>query len=65
MKRLALIPQPPPEGVEVNANCARCMAVCCNYVSQEIDAPTTPKDYDVQRIVREMVEIVARAQDVG
>jgi len=49
LKRLALIPLPPPEGVEINSNCARCMAICCNYVSQEIDAPTTPKDFDVFR----------------
>ncbi len=25
----------------------------------------TPKDYDIQRIVREMVEVAARAHDVG
>jgi Fe-S-cluster containining protein len=49
MKRLALIPKPPPEGVDVHPNCARCMAVCCHYVSQEIDAPTTAKDFDVFR----------------
>ncbi len=32
---------------------------------QGVAAVYTPKDYDVQRIVREMVEIVARAHDVG
>lgn len=27
-------------------NCARCPALCCNYVSTEIDVPTTRRDFD-------------------
>lgn len=49
MKRLPVLAEPPPEGIDVHPNCARCMAVCCHYVSQEIDAPTTMKDFDVFR----------------
>ncbi|MFQ5600757.1 MAG: YkgJ family cysteine cluster protein [Candidatus Krumholzibacteriia bacterium] len=46
MIRLPLLPKAPPEGVEVHYNCARCMAICCQSVSTEIDPPTTPRDYD-------------------
>jgi Fe-S-cluster containining protein len=49
VKRLALIPAEPPAGVAVHPNCARCMAQCCQFVSQEIDAPTTAKEIDVTR----------------
>jgi Fe-S-cluster containining protein len=43
---LPVLPKEPPEGVEIHHNCARCMALCCNYVSREIDPPTTRRDYD-------------------
>jgi hypothetical protein len=31
---------------EVHHNCARCPALCCSYVSTEIDPPTTGRDFD-------------------
>jgi Fe-S-cluster containining protein len=49
VKPLILVPTPAPAGVQVHPNCARCMALCCHYVSQEIDAPTTAKDFDTLR----------------
>lgn len=38
-----------PQGIPVHANCARCTALCCNYVSTEIDVPTTKHDFDILR----------------
>lgn len=35
--------------IPVHYNCARCTAMCCNYVSTEIDEPTTKKDTDIIR----------------
>jgi Fe-S-cluster containining protein len=32
--------------VQVHYNCARCTALCCQYVSTEIDTPTTRRDFD-------------------
>ncbi|HZM15185.1 MAG TPA: YkgJ family cysteine cluster protein [Candidatus Krumholzibacteria bacterium] len=46
MIRLPVLAAPPPPGVVVHPNCARCTALCCQYVSTEIDAPTTAKDFD-------------------
>lgn len=46
MFRLPVLPKPPPAGVELHPNCARCTALCCNYVSTEIDPPTTRKDHE-------------------
>jgi hypothetical protein len=46
--RLAVAP-PPPGTVPVHFNCARCTALCCNYVSSEIDVPTTKRDFDTIR----------------
>ena len=48
MFRLPLLPKPPPPGVELHHNCARCPALCCHYVSTEIDPPGT--DRDVQNV---------------
>ena len=36
-----------------------------DLLAKGVAAVYTPKDYDMQRIVREMVEVVARAHDVG
>lgn len=44
MIQLPVLPKPPPPGIEVHHNCARCTALCCNYVSTEIDPPTTARD---------------------
>jgi len=33
----------------VHDNCGRCTALCCHYVSTEIDAPTTARDFDTLR----------------
>jgi hypothetical protein len=30
----------------VHHNCGRCPALCCHYVSTEIDPPTTAQDFD-------------------
>ncbi len=38
-----------PNAIPVNSNCGRCTALCCNYVSTEIDAPTTARDFDIIR----------------
>jgi Fe-S-cluster containining protein len=38
-----------PDAIPVHPNCGRCPALCCNYVSTEIDAPTTRKDFDTIR----------------
>jgi Fe-S-cluster containining protein len=38
-----------PNAIPVNPNCGRCTAVCCNYVSIEIDAPTSARDFDIIR----------------
>ena len=46
MLRLPVLAAPPPPGVELHPNCARCTALCCNYVSTEIDVPTTRRDFD-------------------
>jgi Fe-S-cluster containining protein len=43
-----LVPKAPPAGVELHFNCARCPALCCHYVSTEIDPPGS--DRDVQNI---------------
>ena len=48
MFRLPLVAKPPPPGVDVHHNCARCPALCCHYVSTEIDPPSS--DRDVQNI---------------
>lgn len=38
--------QPASPAVEVHHNCARCTALCCNYVSTEIDVPSAKRDFD-------------------
>ncbi len=38
-----------PNAIPVNPNCGRCTAVCCNYVSTEIDMPTSARDFDIIR----------------
>lgn len=38
-----------PPAVPVHFNCGRCTAICCQYISTEIDAPTTPRDFDILR----------------
>jgi Fe-S-cluster containining protein len=38
-----------PNAIPVHSNCARCTALCCHYVSTEIDAPTSRRDFDVIR----------------
>ena len=53
MIRLPVLGNPllsdPPAGIEVHHNCARCPALCCQYVSTEIDAPTTHRDFEMMR----------------
>ena len=46
MIRLPVLAAPPPPGVVLHPNCARCTALCCQYVSTEIDPPTTRVDFD-------------------
>jgi len=41
--------QAAPDAIPMHFNCARCTAMCCNYVSTEIDEPTTKKDIDIIR----------------
>jgi len=41
--------QDDPNAIPVHPNCGRCPALCCNYVSTEIDAPTTRRDFDTMR----------------
>lgn len=48
MIRLPVLSTDPP-GIPVHANCARCTALCCNYVSTEIDVPTAKNDFDILR----------------
>ena len=38
-----------PPAIPVHDNCGRCPAICCNYVSTEIDPPATARDYDQLR----------------
>jgi Fe-S-cluster containining protein len=38
-----------PPAIPVHDNCGRCTALCCNYVSTEIDPPTTARDFDQLR----------------
>ena len=40
---------PDPDAIPVHPNCARCPAMCCNYVSTEIDVPTTKREVDIIR----------------
>ena len=47
MIRLPIAPD--PDAVPVHPNCARCPAMCCNYVSTEIDVPTTKREIDIIR----------------
>ena len=44
MIRLPIL-DPSADGA-VHHNCARCTALCCQYVSTEIDPPTTGRDFD-------------------
>jgi len=46
--RLGLV-QSPADDPAVHPNCTRCTALCCSYVSTEIDAPTTRRDFDILR----------------
>jgi Fe-S-cluster containining protein len=46
--RLPVAPAP-PDAVPVHFNCARCTAMCCHYVSTEIDFPTTRREIDTIR----------------
>jgi uncharacterized protein len=41
-----VIPLPVLPATDVHYNCARCTAACCQYVSTEIDTPTTRADFD-------------------
>jgi hypothetical protein len=41
--------QDDPDAIPVHSNCARCPAICCHYVSTEIDMPTTKNDFDIIR----------------
>ena len=41
--------QDDPSAIPVHPNCGRCTALCCNYVSTEIDAPKTKRDFDTIR----------------
>lgn len=38
-----------PPAIPIHDNCGRCTAICCNYVSTEIDPPTKARDYDQLR----------------
>ena len=38
-----------PNAIPVHQNCGRCAALCCHYVSTEIDTPATKNDYDIIR----------------
>jgi Fe-S-cluster containining protein len=40
---------PAADAIPVHPNCGRCTALCCNYISTEIDPPTSKKDYDILR----------------
>jgi len=40
---------PAADAIPVHPNCGRCTALCCNYISTEIDAPTSKKDFDILR----------------
>jgi Fe-S-cluster containining protein len=46
--RLGLV-NSPADDPAVHPNCTRCGALCCSYVSTEIDAPTSRRDYDIIR----------------
>lgn len=48
MIRLPSLSIAPPD-IPVHDNCNRCTALCCNYVSTEIDPPTTARDFDQLR----------------
>lgn len=48
MIRLQLVPSPADDPA-THPNCSRCTALCCSYVSTEIDAPTTKRDFDILR----------------
>ena len=39
----------PADDPATHPNCTRCTGLCCSYVSTEIDAPTTRRDFDVIR----------------
>jgi Fe-S-cluster containining protein len=41
--------QSPADDAAMHPNCTRCPALCCSYVSTEIDAPTTRRDFDILR----------------
>lgn len=38
-----------PNAIPVHPNCGRCPALCCNYISTEIDEPTTRREFDIIR----------------
>jgi hypothetical protein len=38
-----------PDAIPVHHNCGRCSAICCHYVSTEIDLPTSKRDFDIIR----------------
>jgi Fe-S-cluster containining protein len=46
--RLPLV-HSPADDPATHPNCTRCTALCCSYVSTEIDAPTSRRDYDIIR----------------
>ncbi|HZL84547.1 MAG TPA: YkgJ family cysteine cluster protein [Candidatus Krumholzibacteria bacterium] len=79
MIRIPVLPLPPPPGVELHPNCARCTALCCQYVSTEIDIPTTRRDVDnvrwylmhpgvrvyVEDTGRWFIQFMSRCQNLG
>lgn len=48
MIKIPILPED-PNAISVHSNCARCPALCCNYISTEIDAPTTRRELDIIR----------------
>lgn len=38
-----------PNAIPVHPNCGRCPALCCNYISTEIDEPTSRRNFDTIR----------------
>ncbi len=79
MIRIPVLPEPPPPGVLIHPNCARCTALCCQYVSTEIDIPTTRRDIDnvrwylmhpgvrvyVEDTGRWFIQFMSRCQNLG